>query len=61
MRLSDVMSAAGLSSWAEVGLIISFATFAAVAVWVLVRRSASWERVRYLPLEEDGRDGGETR
>lgn len=61
MRLSDIMSAAGLSSWAELGLIISFVTFTAVAVWVLIRRSTVWERARFLPLEDDGPESGEPR
>jgi cbb3-type cytochrome oxidase subunit 3 len=61
MRLSDIMSAAGLSSWAELGLVVSFVTFTGVALWVLLRRSASWDRARYLPLEDDRHDRGETR
>jgi hypothetical protein len=61
MRLSDIMSAAGLSSWAELGLIISFVTFTGVALWVLFRRSASWERARYLPLEDDRSESGDPR
>jgi cbb3-type cytochrome oxidase subunit 3 len=55
------MSAAGLSSWAELGLIISFITFTAVAAWVLFRRSASWDRARYLPLEDDEPNSGDPR
>ena len=61
MRLSDIMSAAGLSSWAEIGLVISFLTFTGVALWVLLRRSASWDRARYLPLDDDAPEPGETR
>jgi hypothetical protein len=61
MRLSDIMSAAGLSSWAELGLVISFVTFTAGAVWVLLRRSASWDRARYLPLEDDRPERGDAR
>jgi hypothetical protein len=53
MRLSDIMAAAGLSSWAELGLIVSFATFVGIAAYVLLRRSKSWERARHLPLEDD--------
>jgi hypothetical protein len=52
------MGAAGLSSWAELGLIISFVTFTGVAVWVLIRRSAVWERARFLPLDDDGPESG---
>jgi hypothetical protein len=54
MRLSDIMSAAGLGSWAELGLVVSFLSFSAIAVYVLLRRRASWDRARYLPLENDG-------
>lgn len=55
MKLSDIMGAAGLVSWAEVGLIISFMTFAAIVIYVFVIRSkASYEQARLLPLEDDG-------
>ena len=54
MKLSDVMSAAGLTSWAEIGLIISFVTFAAIVAYVFVVRSrASYEDARHLPLDDD--------
>jgi cbb3-type cytochrome oxidase subunit 3 len=54
MRLSDAMAAAGLTSWAEVGLIISFITFVGIAVYVFVVRSkASYEDARQLPLDDD--------
>ncbi|MGD8439848.1 MAG: cbb3-type cytochrome c oxidase subunit 3 [Holophagae bacterium] len=52
MKLSDIMSAAGLTSWAEVGLVISFVTFAAIIVYVFVIRSrASYEEERNIPLD----------
>ena len=55
MSLSDIMSAAGFSSWAEVGLVISLFTFAAVVAYVFfLRRKSSWEHLRNLPLEDDG-------
>jgi len=53
MSLSDIMSAAGLGSWAELGLIISFITFSAIVAWVVLRRSSRWEHVRRLPLDDD--------
>ena len=54
MRLADIMSAAGLSSWAEAGLVISFVVFIGIAIWVFVVRSkASYESARHLPLEDD--------
>jgi len=55
MRLTDIMSAAGLSSWAEVGLILSVITFSAIVAYAFVVRSrASYEDARHLPLEEEG-------
>jgi len=57
MKLSDIMSAAGLTSWAEVGLIISFLTFGAVVAYVFVVRSrASYEEDRNLPFDDDDGD-----
>ncbi|MCP4902264.1 MAG: hypothetical protein GY906_35305 [bacterium] len=54
MRLSDIMSAAGLASWAELGLVISFAAFLAIFIYVFVVRSRqSWDEIRQLPLETD--------
>ena len=66
MKLSDIMGAAGLASWAELGLVISFLTFAAIVVYVyVVRRRASYEEARQLPLETDVSvrtlDGGKSR
>lgn len=66
MKLSDIMGAAGLSSWAEVGLIISFITFAAIVAYVFfVRSKASYEGDRNLPFNDDdvtlpAADGGKT-
>jgi cbb3-type cytochrome oxidase subunit 3 len=54
MKLSDIMSAAGLTSWAEIGLVVSFVTFAAIVAYVFVIRSrASYEDARHLPLDDD--------
>lgn len=54
MKLSDIMGAAGLTSWAEIGLIISFVTFAAIVVYVFIVRSKdSYEEDRNLPFDED--------
>ena len=61
MRLSDIMSAAGLSSWAEVGLIISFVTFVGIVAYVLFRRRAAWDAARYMPLDDGEEDRGNTR
>lgn len=58
MSLADIMSAAGLSSWTEVALVLCFVTFAAIVVWVFVfRRRRSYEHARSLPLEGDGGGG----
>ena len=54
MRLSDIMSAAGLSSWTEVALVLCFITFTAIVFWVFVVRSKpSYDRVSQLPLDKD--------
>ena len=53
MSLADVMSAAGLVSWAEAGLVLSFVTFLAVTIKVVVARSSpAMDRVRNLPLDD---------
>jgi hypothetical protein len=55
MSLADVMSAAGLSSWTEIALILCFITFAAIVFWVFFIRSKSWwEPQRSLPLDDNG-------
>ncbi len=57
MSLTDIMSAAGLSSWTEVALVLCFVAFAAIVVWVFgVRRKPSYEHLRSLPLDDDGAD-----
>jgi len=54
MSLTDIMSAAGLSSWTELALILCFITFAAIVLWVFVVRSKpSYDHLRNLPLEEN--------
>lgn len=58
MRLSDVMSAAGLSSWTEVALILCFIVFTAIVVWVFfIRSKPSYDHVRNLPLEDNDTNG----
>ena len=57
MSLSDVMSAAGLSSWTEVALVLCFIVFTAIVVWVFIFRSKpSYDHMRNLPLEDNGDD-----
>ena len=61
MSLSDVMSAAGLSSWTEVALVLCFLAFAAIVVWVFVVRSRpSYDHLREMPLNDDSSDGDPT-
>ncbi len=54
MSLADIMSAAGLASWAEIALILCFVTFTVIVVWVFgVRRKTSYEHLSELPLDDD--------
>jgi hypothetical protein len=54
MRLSDIMSAMRLSSYAELALAIFMLAFLAIAVHLLrARDGATWERARFLPLEPE--------
>lgn len=52
MKLSDIMSAAGLALYAEVALVIFFVVFVLVAVRVLGGRQ-DYRRVQMLPLDDD--------
>jgi hypothetical protein len=55
MRLSDIMSAMHLSSYAEAALVLFMLAFLAIGIQVLRSREAStWERARHLPLEPEG-------
>jgi cbb3-type cytochrome oxidase subunit 3 len=54
MSLTDIMSAAGLSSWTELALILCFITFTVIVLWVFVMRSKrSYDHMRNLPLDEN--------
>jgi len=54
MSLTDIMSAAGLTTWAELALILCFITFMAIVVWVFaVRAKPSYEHQRQLPLDDE--------
>ena len=58
MSLTDIMSAAGLSSWTEFALVLCLITFAAIVLWVFVMRSKrSYDHMRNLPLEETSGGG----
>ena len=52
MKLSDVMSAMNLATYAEVGLVLFFAAFAAVAFDVF-RRGRKLEAFARMPLDSD--------
>jgi cbb3-type cytochrome oxidase subunit 3 len=54
MRLSDIMSAMQLGTYAEVALLLFMAAFLAIGVSVFRRRNAdAWERARHLPLDAE--------
>lgn len=56
MSLSDVVAGAGLHSWSELGLIVSFITFVALLIWLFViRRGPVFEEESQLPLQDDRR------
>jgi cbb3-type cytochrome oxidase subunit 3 len=66
--LRDIMSAAGLSFFAQVSLVLFVLVFVALAFYLFATRgSPQWEKARYLPLDDDhpqqdrpvdSRDGG---
>lgn len=54
MKLSDVMSAAGLAAYAEIGLCLFLAVFVSVVVRTFRRgEGAEFEHLERLPLGED--------
>ena len=55
MKLSDIMSAADMTSWAEWGLLISFFTFLGIVAYVFIvrRGKENWEQERSLPLDDE--------
>jgi cbb3-type cytochrome oxidase subunit 3 len=57
MKLSDVMSHAGLAVYAEVALILFFLAFVVVVVRVLRwSNREELDHVSHLPLDDDGDD-----
>jgi cbb3-type cytochrome oxidase subunit 3 len=55
MKLSDVMSAAGLSTYAIVALVLFMGTWIAVAIWTFApARGARYAADARLPLTDDG-------
>jgi hypothetical protein len=65
MKLSDVVSGAGLSAFAEVALVIFLAVFLAVGLRVLLTSRSTMDRAARMPLDDDSpstspsRDGAE--
>jgi cbb3-type cytochrome oxidase subunit 3 len=62
MKLSDVMSAAGLAGYAEIGLCIFLFVFVAVAVRTFRRgQQHEFAHLADLPLQSDETDGSAPR
>lgn len=56
MKLSDIMGAAGLSTYAEIALVIFLLAFIAIVVSLFAPgRQRTYERMRHLPLDGDTR------
>jgi cbb3-type cytochrome oxidase subunit 3 len=54
MKLSDIMSAMNLASYAEVSLVIFMAVFVAVAIHLMRRgHTQAWNEASMLPLDDD--------
>jgi hypothetical protein len=53
MKLSDVMSAAGLAGYAQVAMILFLLVFVVVGLRVLFARSATMERAARIPLDDE--------
>jgi len=53
MRLSDIMSRAGLTTWPEIALVIFFSVFVGIVVYLFAfRKKDSWDHHRNLPLDD---------
>jgi cbb3-type cytochrome oxidase subunit 3 len=60
MKLSDIMSAAGLASYAEIGLILFTVAFVAVTIRVLwFDRKEELESIARIPLEQELTSGAQ--
>ena len=60
MRLAEIMGAAGLQIFAEIGLVLFLAIFAGVLVYTFTKRNrATFERARTAPLEDAAPAGRE--
>jgi cbb3-type cytochrome oxidase subunit 3 len=58
MSLTDIMSNAGLSGYAEIALVIFFLVFLGIVVYVFSRRRTKWDHERHLPLEDEWLQNG---
>jgi len=60
MRLSEIMRAAGLHVFAEIGLVMFLAIFAGVLVYTFAKRNrAMFDRARTAPLHDGTSASGE--
>lgn len=53
MKLSDVMSAADLAIYAEIGLLIFLTAFMGVVVRLVFQKSESFDEAAAIPLDDD--------
>ena len=61
MRLSELMSAASLQLFAEIGLVLFLAIFCGVLVYTFTSRNrATFNRARTAPLDDAPVTGGES-
>jgi cbb3-type cytochrome oxidase subunit 3 len=61
MRLAEIMSAAGLQVFAEIGLVLFAAIFAGVLVYTFAARNrAMFDRARTAPLRDASQAAGES-
>jgi cbb3-type cytochrome oxidase subunit 3 len=59
MKLAEIMSAAGLQIFAEIGLVMFLAIFAGVVVYTFTRKNrAMFDRARTAPLDDPARADG---
>jgi hypothetical protein len=54
MSLTDVMSSAGFSGYAQVGFLLSLGAFVSVVAWVVLRPKEEMKAHAGLALDEDG-------
>ena len=56
MRLTDIVSSIGLTSFAEVGLIIFLIVYVAVTIRALWMKRSETDEIARLPLDDDEMD-----